>query len=78
MLMSRSDSSGHPSTGRTSGVPVGVVVSLLTDSASWVHHRDLADNMGLQNNLLCLGKVIRCDKMICDLIQCDMMWCDMT
>jgi hypothetical protein len=40
-----------------SAAPVGVVVTLLTDSASWMPHRDLVDTMGLQNNFLCLGQV---------------------
>ena len=39
-------------------VPTGVVVTLLTDSASWMPHRDLGDAMGLQNNIVCHGKVI--------------------
>ena len=38
-------------------LPMGVVVSLLTDSASWMPHRDLHDAMGLKNNFLCHGEV---------------------
>lgn len=59
MLMSRSTATTFsPLSGRPSSTaPLGVVVSLLTDSASWMPHRDLADSMGLQNNFLCHGKV---------------------
>ena len=66
MLMSRSASTAPASASSFSSsasspsaapVAVGVVVSLLTDSASWMPHRDLADAMGLRNNFLCHGKV---------------------
>lgn len=57
-------SMSKPSTGSGVNIDVpasiGVVLSLLTDSASWVPHRDLIDTMGLLNNILCHGKVSFC------------------
>jgi len=57
MLMSQSAQTARAAPISMAPVPVGVVLSLLTDSASWGPHRDLVDAMGLLNNVLCHGKL---------------------